>query len=168
MSAGDSRRWTGFESRPLCSDEAAARSESDPPTGPMTVLGGLSGLLHPWSAMVSRISEGFESRPQRSTSRMPKATPRDADRSSGGQGPSDPGGSARPGARRVQRHCPSPRGPSIPEAELPQSRSRPPVWRPMRRAGPSPTCGAPHVATMEVWMWLHRWWRSGCGSSRTT
>jgi hypothetical protein len=44
-------------------------TDSGPPPGPVTVPGGLTGPLHPWSAVASRISRGFESRPQRSTGR---------------------------------------------------------------------------------------------------
>ena len=67
ISASDSRCRTGFESRPFCSDDSAAVPESGHSGVLTTPPGCLAGPLDPWSASFSRISGGFESRPQKST-----------------------------------------------------------------------------------------------------
>ena len=62
-----SRRWTGFESRPFCSEGPPRWPLRGPSEPPAVDRWDRVGRLHPWSASVSMDLAGFESRPQRST-----------------------------------------------------------------------------------------------------
>ena len=64
---GERRRRTGFESRPLSSGGMRGPPVSGLLEWPRVPRGLCCRVLRPWSEIFSRVSEGFESRPQRST-----------------------------------------------------------------------------------------------------